>query len=90
MCEIDTETHRYRRLWLDSAHELGQVAECLSDALAWQPAHEGEMPDALELAQVAATRLAQLEPLPLQGGPGGPTVAVYQPPLKARRQREYA
>ena len=83
MCGAEeTETHLYRRLWLNSEHELGQIAETLAEAIGWQPTDDQILPDALELAQVAAARLASLER----------AVAVYSPPLKARRgkEREYA
>lgn len=76
----------YRGLWLDSEHQLGQVAETLADATGWQPTDTQPMPDALALAQVAAARLEALER----------DIAVYQPRLRghrsnvARRQREYA
>ena len=51
----------YRRLWLNDAHTLGQVAEILADALGWQPTDEQILPDALELAEVAASRIVELE-----------------------------
>lgn len=76
----ETETHQYRRLWLDAEHELGMVAELLADATGWQPSDTQPMPDALELAERAAMRLAQLEQ----------AVDVYQPRLRGRREREYA
>lgn len=79
-CNEDTETLRYRALWLDTAAELGLVAEALAEATGWQPSDDQPLPDALQLALVAARRLAELER----------AVAVYQPRLKGRREREYA
>lgn len=81
MCEQgELEAHQYRRLWLDTAHELGMVAELLADATGWQPSDTQPMPDALELAERAAMRLQQLEQ----------QIDVYQPRLRGRREREYA
>lgn len=55
------EPAHYRRLWLDEAHALGQVAETLADALGWQPTAQELLPDGLELARAAAERIAELE-----------------------------
>lgn len=55
----------YRRLWLNDAHALGQIAETLADALGCGGplgASEDEpLPDPLALAGVAADRIAMLE-----------------------------
>ncbi len=45
---------QYREWWLESEHALGQVAETLADVLGWQRSEDQPLPDALELAQVAA------------------------------------
>lgn len=72
---------QYRRLWLDDAATLSLVAELLADVLGWQPTDTQPLPDALQLAQTAAQRLAQLEQ----------QLALYQPRLRARAAtREYA
>lgn len=52
---------QYRQLWLDSEHELGQVAETLAAALGWQPTEADPLPNALELAEAAAERILQLQ-----------------------------
>lgn len=70
------EAHQYRRLWLDTSAELGLVAEELASALGWQPTPAEPLPNALELAQVAARRLHELER----------AVSVYQPKLKGRKE----
>lgn len=51
----------YRRLWLDTEADLGLVAETLAEVLGWQPSHDQIVPNALELAEVAARRVAELE-----------------------------
>ena len=51
----------YRRLWLEDAHELGQIAETLAHALGWQPTEVEPLPNPLELAEVAAQRIISLE-----------------------------
>lgn len=48
----------YRRLWLEDAHTLGLIACVLADVLGWQPTPDEPLPDPLELAEVAAARLA--------------------------------
>lgn len=70
----------FRRLWLEAENILGLVAETLAEATGWQPTDAEILPDALALAQVAAARINELES----------RVIAQQPPLKARRQREYA
>lgn len=81
MCEQgELETLRYRALWLEDAHTLGQIGCILADATGWQPTDDDPLPDALELALVATRRLAELEQ----------AVSVYQPKLRGRREREYA
>lgn len=76
--EMDSEclltAAQYRRLWLDSACELGLVAETLADALGWQPTGDQILPDVLELAQRAVARISTLEQ----------SLALYQPRLTAR------
>lgn len=54
---------QYRRLWLDEAHTLGLVAETLAEVLGWQPTADDPLPDALELAAVAAEKIVELEGL---------------------------
>lgn len=54
---------QYRRLWLDEAHQLGMVAETLAEVLGWQPSGDEIVPNALELATVAAQRIRMLEGL---------------------------
>lgn len=82
VCEEELETllsaRQYRRLWLDTEAYLGLVAECLADALAWQPTEAEPLPDALALAEQAATRIHALEQ----------RVIAHQPKLKARGSRE--
>lgn len=73
----------HRRLWLDSADQLGLVAETLADALGWQPSHNQPMPDALRLAEQAAARLREIERQ-------AASVQHRQPRQAQRRQREYA
>lgn len=58
---------QYRELWLDSADELGLVAEILSEVLGWQPSPDQPLPDALELAQAAAERIIALEAIEVFG-----------------------
>ena len=90
MCNEETETHRYRRLWLDAAHELGQVAVALAEALDW-PRCDGpngrasdDVPlDALALADEAAQRIAELPRLIT-------TTRHRQPRQPVRREREFA
>lgn len=53
----------YRTLWLDAADELGLIAEILADVLGWERTPERPLPDALELAGVAAERIVELEGL---------------------------
>jgi hypothetical protein len=52
---------QYRRAWLNDAHTLGQIAETLAEVLGWQPTAEQMLPDPLELAQEAATRIGRQE-----------------------------
>lgn len=52
---------QYRYLWLESANELGLIAETLALVLGWQPTPDAPLPDALELAGMAATRIHELE-----------------------------
>ena len=75
MVKEELETYRhvrldYRRLWLDSEDELGLIAEILADVLGWQPTEVEPLPNALELAEVAAQRVIDLEILAAgtQGG----------------------
>jgi len=69
IAEDELETHLdrvhldYRRHWLDAEDTLGLVAQTLAAALHWQPTHESALPDALELAELAATHIATLERL---------------------------
>lgn len=52
---------QYRQLWLDSADELGLVAEILAEVLGWQPSPDAPLPDAVELAQAAAEHIMSLQ-----------------------------
>lgn len=52
---------QYRRCWLDTSAELGQVAETLALALGWQPSADQPLPDALGLAQAASERITAIE-----------------------------
>lgn len=81
--EMDTETHRYRAAWLDAEHELGQIAETLSDALGCTGGHV----DALHLAEAAAgailmARLREYGHLTRQ--------TQHRKPRQPRRERAFA
>lgn len=52
---------QYRELWLEDAHRLGLIGECLAEALGWQPSEAAPLPDAVELAQAAAEHIISLE-----------------------------
>ncbi len=53
---------QYRRLWLNSADELGLIAEMLAEVLGWQPTPDAPLPDALALADQAEARIREFAP----------------------------